>query len=104
MRECRSSGSVEGVVSNHDPYSDSDFRIASQLRIYKRMYLTSYSLIGGSAVLKVGSFLPPDCAPVNSSFKKPTGRNSWIYCRESKPLLLNPMESPPFWRYPKARR
>jgi hypothetical protein len=23
MRESRSSGSVEGVVSNHDPYSDS---------------------------------------------------------------------------------
>ena len=22
MRSCRSSGSVEGVVSNHDPYSD----------------------------------------------------------------------------------
>jgi hypothetical protein len=24
MRASRSSGSVEGVVSNHDPYSDSD--------------------------------------------------------------------------------
>ena len=24
MRESRSSGSVEGVVSNHDPYSDCD--------------------------------------------------------------------------------
>jgi hypothetical protein len=24
MREIRSSGSAEGVVSNHDPYSDSD--------------------------------------------------------------------------------
>ena len=24
MRETRSSGSVEGVVSNHDPYSDCD--------------------------------------------------------------------------------
>jgi hypothetical protein len=26
MREIRSSGSVEGVVSNHDPYSDSEAR------------------------------------------------------------------------------
>jgi len=26
MREIRSSGSAEGVVSNHDPYSDSAFR------------------------------------------------------------------------------
>jgi hypothetical protein len=25
MRESRSSGSVEGVVGNHDSYSDSDF-------------------------------------------------------------------------------
>jgi RNA-directed DNA polymerase len=27
MREIRSSGSVEGVVGNHDPYSDSDHRV-----------------------------------------------------------------------------
>ena len=26
MRETRSSGSVEGVMSNHDPYSDSALR------------------------------------------------------------------------------
>lgn len=26
MREIRSSGSVEGVMRNHDPYSDSDAR------------------------------------------------------------------------------
>jgi hypothetical protein len=35
MREIRSSGSVEGVMSNHDPYSDrkrrSDFIPASSL-------------------------------------------------------------------------
>jgi hypothetical protein len=31
MRETRSSGSVEGVVSNHDPYSD--YRMASHLRV-----------------------------------------------------------------------
>jgi hypothetical protein len=31
MREIRSSGSVEGVVSNHDPYSDSN---SPQLRLF----------------------------------------------------------------------
>ena len=30
MRETRSSGSVEGVMSNHDPYSDSFFTEAYQ--------------------------------------------------------------------------
>jgi hypothetical protein len=37
MRETRSSGSVEGVVSNHDPYSDSEqdklFALGCECRI-----------------------------------------------------------------------
>jgi len=31
MRETRSSGSVEGVMSNRDPYSDFDFQLRAEL-------------------------------------------------------------------------
>ena len=33
MRSCRSSGSVEGVVSNHDPYSDPFSSVRRQARL-----------------------------------------------------------------------
>jgi hypothetical protein len=36
MRETRLSGSVEGVVSNHDPYSDLVSRLASIVRLVEK--------------------------------------------------------------------
>jgi hypothetical protein len=43
MRESRLSGSVEGVVSNHDPYSDFMFR--TELKCYRNIRFRFHSKI-----------------------------------------------------------
>ena len=58
MREIRSSGSVEGVMSNHDPYSDSfgDLRVACYSRF--RVRVSGANIAGLNARLTYRTQLP----------------------------------------------
>ena len=58
MRECRLSGSVEGVMRNRHPYSDSAFELAcSAFRICERFNEAYYASLSRPILTRASGFL-----------------------------------------------